>query len=294
MQPDDDATIPAGDADARGGSIPDPKAPKAVPAPSKASKDRPVPKPMRSPTPRPVRPADVPPEPSGAIRGQPVPKPVRAAPPSAVDTPGAEPAAPAAPPEAGDEGATEKKNPLAGITKVGIPGTQSWARTTGSVSKNTTRPGVTQALKLGPGDTGTKAPLTTHALRNQERVNIKQDIDVIYTISSPHGDASQEFEGKLVDISLGGAQLEGPIPPDVTPQQLKAQSFICAAQIELPFVENPLAVTAQITWTKPAGEGIYFLGLKFINMAEQQRRTVRAFLIGLQSPTRMKFRRGPR
>jgi hypothetical protein len=238
----------------------------------------------------------VPAAPSGAIKNQPVPKPVRKPPPSAVNSPTAIPPAVAGPPAVASEAETPpvSDNPLAGITKVGIPGTQSWQRTTRQVSRNTPRPGRTQALRVGPGDSGMKAQVTSHSFRNQDRVNIRQEIDVDYTVTPQHGDdtGAQTLRGRLVDISLGGAQIEGPLPSDVSPQQIKKESFVCDAIIALPFVEHPLNVTSQITWAKPSSEGIYFLGLKFINVVEQHRRTIQAFLIGLQSPTKSKFKRG--
>lgn len=158
----------------------------------------------------------------------------------------------------------------------------------------TTRPGLTQAAKLGTPQDTSEAGFTTHLHRDQDRVNIRERVDVAYRfVAQGRPELSQRvFHGKLVDVSLGGAQLEGVLPEGVTSEELLSEEVMLKAEMALPFVEGPLAVDSNVAWIKPAECGGVFFGLDFIDMTEERLKVVRAFLIGLQSPTRTKFRRG--
>jgi len=263
--------------------------PRAVPEPSKASKDRPTPRPIRPQPPRanaepPIRPD------STGTRQEPADRPPEGA--AGRET------APSQGGRAGDSGAERRfdakgLSSLAGkTTGIQPPGDPKATRPTlASITRATPRPGVTQALRVGPGESGTGARFTTHTLRGQERVNVKQEVDVSYRLFVPlRPDTPATVQrGRLVDISLGGAQIEGPPLPEA---EGRGGKFMIRAQFELPFVEKPLVADAHVAWTKPSGEGRVFMGLRFDALSDEQSGLIKGYLIAAQSPTRVKFRRG--
>jgi hypothetical protein len=107
-------------------------------------------------------------------------------------------------------------------------------------------------------------------------------------------------QGKLLDISMGGAQVEGPLPPEVDGKELTRLSasgeVTVSAVFDLPFVERALEVEAKVSWVKPPSGASgtshphSYIGLRFLSMTEDRKRIIRAFLIGLQSPSRKRFR----
>jgi hypothetical protein len=57
-------------------------------------------------------------------------------------------------------------------------------------------------------------------------------------------------------------------------------------------VEEPLILESQVSWVKPAEGEESLIGLRFAGLTQQQTNLIRAFFIGLQSPSRNKFHRG--
>ena len=158
----------------------------------------------------------------------------------------------------------------------------------------TTRPGITQAVKLGGGEGRPKREFTTHLHRGQDRVTIREFIDVAYRFVLPNRPefARNVYSGRLLDISLTGAQLEGPVPEGVPRDELTSDKVVLKSEIALPYVEGPLVVDSQLAWVKPGHIAGCSLGLSFFDLTDHQLKLIRGFLIGLQSPTRTKFRRG--
>ncbi|MHC5056174.1 MAG: PilZ domain-containing protein [Planctomycetota bacterium] len=266
--------------------------PKAVPQPSLASRDKPVPKPVRPKAPS-AGPPRASPVPTKASRDAPVPRPVRPASP-AQGTPQAEPAA-AGPAQEGTGtifGTTPAtpSNEGPGAPAEGVPRPE---RSSFSSVKKTTRPGTTQAMRTGSGD-ARKARFTRHVVRGQDRVTIREDIDVAYRFLGASGPDlyPDTHRGKLVDLSLTGAQIEGPLPDDPPRRELLSGAVLVRSKAELPFVEEPLVVDSQVSWIKRAQGEASLIGLKFAGLTQKQTNLIRAFFIGLQSPARQKFRRG--
>jgi hypothetical protein len=168
--------------------------------------------------------------------------------------------------------------------------------TVAKLSRSTPRPNLTQAIRVGPDDVPGKPQYTTHALRSQDRVNVHDEIEVRYRFLDPHRPdrLPGEYTGRLADISLDGAQLVGPLAPRLGEKELLAGAALVRAEMSLPFVERPLVVESLVAWVRQATPSGYCMGLKFRNVTADQRKLIRGFLIGLQSPTRMKFRRGRR
>lgn len=142
----------------------------------------------------------------------------------------------------------------------------------------------------------------TQKIRDEDRVNVKIDVGVQYRFVAPK-DPDQErpgstgrfptwFRGKLLDISMSGAQVEGPIAPEVGREELKRGTVTVQAIFELPFADRPLEIAARVNWIKPSTPPRSCMGFRFKKPAAEQQRIIRAFLIGLQSPARTKFRRG--
>jgi len=297
---DQDGEREAGDASA---GVPSPdervSGPRAVPRPSAASQGKPVPKPVRA-APAAKEPPRAAPVPTMASRDAPVPRPVRRDSP-AEGTPCAGPDAPppteeaSAPEPSGTIFETGPTTPPAG-GRAATPDTGSWSdRISFSNVKKTTSPGTTQAVKTGPGDMR-KLQFTRHTIRGEDRVTIRDDIDVVYRFLSSSGPDlyPDKHQGRLVDISLTGAQIEGPLPGDPPEQDLLSGVVLVRAKMDLPFVEEPLVVDSQVSWVKPAGDDLSLVGLRFAGLTQGQANLIRAFFIGLQSPTRNKFRRGRR
>jgi hypothetical protein len=251
------------------------------------------------------------PEPSRASKGRPVPRPVRPRRPVAPQVPPAEetrkediredvkrdaeavkdkaPDPPVSPGAA--TGPVTKPAPKA----AGGVSAEPWRL--GGISKKvskTTHPGTTQAMSLGtPGDSKSGG-FTKHKLRDEDRVNVTIDVRVSYRFvarDAPDRFPSR-FQGKLLDISMGGAQIEGPIAPEVSREELKRGSVTIDAEFELPYVDDPLRIATTVNWIKPSAHPRSYLGLRFVGPTPEHRRIIRAFLIGLQSPSRRKFRKG--
>jgi len=258
--------------------------PKAIPRPSAASRDRPVPKPVR-PRRSARGPAQVEARPAGVLPEQ-KPRPVtgpeleaRGGTAGGVGGPGAEArSAQGRLSETCDEAqnADQRERPSSGVVT------------------RTTRPGITQAAKLGSDKAGTKREFTTHLHRDQDRVNIRDFIDVSYRFVLPNRPefARNVYNGRLVDISLTGAQVEGPVPEGVPSDELTSDKVVVKSEMALPYVEGPLVADSQLAWVRPGRVAGCSLGLSFIDVTDDQLKLIRGFLIGLQSPTRTKFRRG--
>jgi len=297
---DPDGERDAGDA-AAGEPSPEEKGsgPRAVPRPSPASRGQPVPRPVRASDPV-KEPPRATPVPSKASRDAPVPRPVRHESP-ALGTPCVDPDAPrpteetSAPEAAGTIFETGPKTPPGGGRTV-APDAESWSdRISFSKVKKTTSPGTTQAVKTGPGDTR-KLQFTRHTIRGEDRVTIRDDIEVVYRFLSSSGPDlyPDKHRGRLVDISLTGTQIEGPLPADPPERDLLSGVVLVRAKMDLPFVEKPLVVDSQVSWVKPGGGDLSLIGLRFAGLTQEQTNLIRGFFIGLQSPTRNKFRRGRR
>lgn len=243
-------------------------APRATPVPSDASRGAPVPRPVRPPSP-PAGKTQDPPPPRTVRPRTPVPRKGTAVPSGTIfdSKPGAPPAAH---PDAG------------GHTRT----------TFGSVTK-TTRPGSTQAIRTGP-KADNKTRFTKHMVRGEDRVAIRDDIPVAFRFLSSAGPElyPDTHRGWLIDLSLSGAQVEGPLPEDPPRQALLSGAVLVRLKVELPFVDEPLVIDSRLTWVKPASEASSLIGLEFASVTQQQMNTIRAFFIGLQSPARTKFRRG--
>jgi len=289
------------DSGGAGEPSPDEKAsgPRAVPRPSPASQGKPVPRPVRE-GPSAKAPPRATPVPSKASRDAPVPRPVRQESPSE----GTPCAGPDAPPPAEETSAPEPSGTIfetgpatpPGGGRAVAPPIESWSdRISFSKVKKTTSPGTTQAVRTGPGDTR-KLQFTRHTIRGEDRVTIRDDIEVVYRFLSSSGPDlyPDKHRGRLVDVSMTGAQIEGPLPGDPSERDLLSGVVLVRAKMDLPFVEEPLVVDSQVSWVKPAGGDISLIGLRFAGLTQGQTNLIRAFFIGLQSPTRNKFRRGRR
>jgi hypothetical protein len=279
--------------------------PKALPQPSAASEGKPVPKPVR-----PVSPADGAPRatvvPSAATRDAPAPKPVSRAKPVGRATPVPSKASRDAPVPR----PVRRASPARGTPALGKSGTvfgpgfatprapnaddaPRSERTSFSTVKKKTNPGMTQAMRTGPGSSR-KAEFTRHLIRGQDRVTIRDDIGVLYRFLAPSGPDRypDTFRGKLVDLSLTGAQVEGLLPDDPPRRELISGAVLVRTKMELPFVEKPLVIDSKVSWVKPTEGEESLIGLKFAGLTQHQTNLIRAFFIGLQSPSRQKFRRG--
>jgi len=265
----------------------DAESPKAVPRPSQASEGKPVPKPVR-PAPGVADAPSAKPVPSKASRDAPVPRPVRR------PSPEQAPPAPAKPVQEtpGTLFAAGAATP-AGRREDVAPAASAPERSIFSSVTKPKPPATTQAIKTGPGK-ARKLEFTKHTIRGEDRVNIKEDIDVAYRFLGPSGPDQypDAHRGKLVDISLTGAQIEGILPDDPPKEDLLSGTVLVHSKMELPFVETPLVIDSQVSWVKPADGGASQIGLRFAGLTQQQGNLIRAFFIGLQSPTRNKFRRG--
>ena len=149
-------------------------------------------------------------------------------------------------------------------------------------------------MSLGGGEGSARTGFTTHRIRDEDRVNVNIDVPVSYRFVAA-GNADRfpaRYRGKLLDISMGGAQVEGPIAPEVGRDELRGGAVTVEAAFELPFVESPLEIGARVNWIKPAAHPRAYMGLRFLEPTDVHRRIIRAFLIGLQSPARKKLRRG--
>lgn len=265
--------------------------PKAIPEPSLASRGKPVPRPVRK-APAASGPSRATPIPSKATRDTPVPRPVRPASP-AQGTPSATPAE-AMPAQA--PGTIFESGPITPAGGYQAAAAETMPHSERSIFPNvkkTTSPGTTQAIKTGPGDGG-KLLFTRHTIRGEDRVTIRDDIEVVYRFLGPSGPDlyPDTYQGRVVDISLTGAQIEGPLPDDPPRRDLLSGVVLIRAKISLPFVEEPLIVESQVSWVKPAEGEASLIGLRFAGLTQQQTNLVRAFFIGLQSPSRNKFHRG--
>jgi hypothetical protein len=250
---------------------------------------------------KPPAPPPAVPEPSKASQGRPVPKPIGARPPQPVEPtrPGSGATGGFITGQVGEP--TDKSASSAGTTRdrLGsgpVPGKGRAApKKPPSTHRVSPAPGMTQALRVGPGDEmRTKNEATTHALRKQDRINVREDVLVEYDFRVPGtGDGQRAvFNGRLVDISLGGLQIEGEVPSDLNPKDLASGPLIVHVRVSMTSVTATLEADARVTWTKPVAEGVYAMGLRFADEGRDQRNAIRAFLISLQSPTRTKFRRG--
>ncbi len=269
---------PSADRDAGAG------APKAMPRPSAASRDRPVPKPVRRKRSA-RRPAQVEARPAGALPEQKL---------RAVTSPelkarggvGGRPGRP------GGQARSAEGRPSE--TRDEAQKADQRDRPSSGVVTRTTRPGITQAAKLGSGEGRPKREFTTHLHRDQDRANIRDFIDVSYRFVLPNRPelARDVYSGRLLDISLTGAQMEGPVPEGVPSDELTSDRVVVKSEMALPYVEGPLVVDSQLAWVRPGRVAGCSLGLSFIDVTDDQLKLIRGFLIGLQSPTRTKFRRG--
>lgn len=252
----------AGEENASGGAPerkPEPKK-REIPSPSPASKGMPVP--------RPVRPRA--PSPGAASRGVPVPKPVKPKAPS----PGAASRGEAHPP------------PPTRPTGV-VPAGRSPTRT-GSV------PGITRGFRPS-GEGGQKATVGDQTLRREDRVNVRENVHVTYSFFAPTapGRFGDAYDGRLVDISLSGAQIEGLLPPGLVEGELLSGAVGVRAEILPPGGGEPVRAESHVTWIKPSAGQRRFMGLKFLKGGEKRTRALKSFLIYLQMPSRSRFRSGP-
>ncbi len=304
-----DARPDDGDPEAEGpASKVRPEGPKAFPRPSAASQGKPVPKPVRPASPAGGTPRAKP-VPSAATRDTPAPKPVGRATPipskASRDAPVPRPVRRASPARGvprvspvGDTPALRDSGTVFGAG-FGTPQTSSPGdaprsdRTSFSTVKKTTNPGMTQAMKTGPGSSR-KKEFTRHLIRGQDRVNIRDDIGMLYRFLAPSGPDlyPDAFPGRLVDLSLTGAQVEGVLPDDPPRRDLISGAVLVRSKMELPFVEEPLVIDSKVSWVKPTEGKESLIGLRFVGLTRQQTNLIRAFFIGLQSPARQKFRRG--
>ncbi len=145
------------------------------------------------------------------------------------------------------------------------------------------------------GGTGSrKGGFVKQRIRDEDRVNVKIDVAVSYRFVAK-GDAERfpaAYRGKLLDISMSGAQVEGPIAAEVSRSELNRGTVTVEAAFDLPFADRPLETAARVNWIKPSSHPRSYMGFKFLNTTDADRRIIRAFLIGLQSPARKKLRGG--
>ena len=163
------------------------------------------------------------------------------------------------------------------------------------ISHATPRPGTTQALRVGPGERASKAEFTTHAIRSDDRVTLRDEFYVLYRYIArrdPHAHLTV-YRGKLIDVSMGGAQVEGYMDPEVDRKELLASSVLVRMEIPLPDAKLPLALAAKANWVRhaePAGapeasepQEYVAMGLSFVDVTPEQRRGLQILLMSLQA-----------
>jgi hypothetical protein len=148
-------------------------------------------------------------------------------------------------------------------------------------------------MRLGPGRSSSGSGLTTHVLRGDDRVNVREFVEVLYRFHAPsRADFRTEvLRGRLVDLSLSGAQIEGPVPETVPREGLLGGSILVQLRMADPLAGRRLDLEAEATWLRPGEGGQASLGLRFVHMEPEQRQAVRAALVSLQSPDRRRRNR---
>jgi c-di-GMP-binding flagellar brake protein YcgR len=129
------------------------------------------------------------------------------------------------------------------------------------------------------------------AQRKQARIRVYEEILVAYRFLNRRDGtaASDVFKGKLLDISEGGLQVEGTHPKDITIPSLRAGDILIGMNIFLPYVDSRMKVLGQVTSEKQSEtKDLYCLGVRFVNMDEAARASLKSFFIASQMPARKK------
>ncbi|HHN47285.1 MAG TPA: PilZ domain-containing protein [Planctomycetes bacterium] len=134
-----------------------------------------------------------------------------------------------------------------------------------------------------------------HIQRTHVRVRVYDNVLVAYKFLRRRDGAalSEVIKGKLLDISEGGLQFEGPKPSDIDITSLQLGDVLVGVNVFLPYVDGRMKVLGQVTWEKDGEQdGMRRLGVRFLDMDDAAKAMLKAYFISSQMPARKK--RAPR
>jgi hypothetical protein len=102
--------------------------------------------------------------------------------------------------------------------------------------------------------------------------------------------------GRLVDISISGAQVRGPVDQDVERRELLAGSVLVRLEMRATASSAPFSIDAEVSWLKPVGpagedaaslapedcSAYSAMGLRFVGVSQDQRKQLQGLLITVQ------------
>ena len=117
--------------------------------------------------------------------------------------------------------------------------------------------------------------------REHERVPMKLDALTLYAFEAASAPAPEEYKtkGKLLDISKGGCQVQGPLPPFINPDDLSEGNYNIYMHIALPFIEENLDVSGSVRRAAPMDDMNFVYGIQFKNMPEDFETILSKFMI---------------
>jgi len=127
--------------------------------------------------------------------------------------------------------------------------------------------------------------------RKQARIRVYEEILVVYKFLNRRDGASMSdvLKGKLLDISEGGLQVEGPQPKEIQVTSLKAGDILIGMNVFLPYIEGRLKVLGQVTSEKTSDtKGLVCMGVRFLDTDDTARTSLKNFFIASQMPARRK------
>ncbi len=119
-------------------------------------------------------------------------------------------------------------------------------------------------------------------------VRLRAELDVRYKFLSSAfslGDpAKGVYDGKTVDIGVGGIMLIGKVPVASWLQGLLAHTIVLGVNLLIP--RQPLVKSlTRVAWLEATGnEDEYALGLEFREIADESRNTISRYIISRQLP----------
>lgn len=117
--------------------------------------------------------------------------------------------------------------------------------------------------------------------RRSIRVDLKTlEIKIRYKFFSNLEDlqSNKIFDGMIIDLSKGGAQIKGPIPKGTWLGALGSGSIHIGCNILLD-ADTAIKTLARVRWAKPLQEAECYLGLEFVQMADDQRELLNHWLV---------------
>lgn len=151
------------------------------------------------------------------------------------------------------------------------------------------RKGITQAIIIDGARPNSKRQVYhDHFYRAQDRVNIHDHISVKFVLVS---DSFPELAGvvhlgRLIDFSLEGVQIVGPLPEGIGLEEIKAAEVFPTFVI-IPDFCDKIELQGHLAWAKPDKDGAAY-GFEFVDPDESITSKLRGFMIHLQSPSRKK------